>query len=676
MTPLRRMAAALGDAALEALASKGLVRRAAADEASGKVAIVSETTTSAELTADGETVRIDAAGPERSGCTCPAAGLCRHRLAALIHLRGATIEEPAVATEAAPAETDWAAALVRITADDVVAFAGRTAAKEAFAAADRAVAALEPRGGDLTVRLAAQDPVLFRAAGGLDTAVTKAPAQRRKAAIATAYLAARQALGLPALAPPAELDPGAPAALDLTGLEDVRAFLRRLYAVGLAFTPAALEREAMRLALAGRVETLPRLSALLRRLASGLAALRRRDADADSDDLLAIAAETYALTIALEAAPDEQARLALAGAPRQEYAPVGTLELIGLGAQQWEAASGAHGVTAHFFAPPGGRAYSASLARGNRLDPTFHPGEAFHTTPLWGLPLARTCQAQLTLTGALASPSGRLSSSASTTARARSWAPDRKAVRGWPIAFEDWAALETHLQTALSPRLSTAPGAQSPVVLLAATHAQARFDELTQTLTWPVRDAQGRWIGLTLQFEGPERQRISVLERLIARERFWGVVCLAEEDAGRIALSPFALWGGKAWLLDGEMRRPDQSLAEERGTLLGRLRQAALGTGGPERLAAGAGPTDTLIADAWAVLLKRAELGRAGDDEALARSAADAAGRLEAGGLAALAGPFKSLAAAAPGDAAGQALKCAYALATARRARARLLWMG
>lgn len=70
---------------LAALAGEGLLRRAQKDLDAGKVARIAHEALS--VLADGQTVRLDPLKPERSTCTCPAAGWCKHRVAALLLVR-------------------------------------------------------------------------------------------------------------------------------------------------------------------------------------------------------------------------------------------------------------------------------------------------------------------------------------------------------------------------------------------------------------------------------------------------------------------------------------------------------------------------------------------------------------------------------------------------------------
>ncbi|OWJ64637.1 hypothetical protein BWR60_23750 [Inquilinus limosus] len=658
------MAQGLDDAALEALASRGLLRRATAD--AGRVRVEREDERSADLILDGETVRLDTKGLATSTCTCPAPGICRHRLAAAIHLRGATAEA---------ASTDWAAVFDAIGIEELARYAGRSGWRNALVAAPEVAVEIKSETSSLTVRLGTAEPVVFLAVGGLDAAITKAALKDRKACVVAAALAARRALGLPPPAIETNADADLPAqAPDSRVLREVRDFLCRVYGTGLAIAPMALEEEARTLALAGRVEAMPRVSGLLRSLAAGIGTLRRREADADSEALLALAAECHALCVALDAAPSEQLRIGLAGQVRQDYASISDLALVGLGARLWETTSGAHGATAHLFDAEGGRAYTASLARPDRTDPLFTPVSAFRQTAIWGTTMAELCAGRVHLAGAQASPAGRLSAAASVTARVEPWTPTREAVAGWSCAFDDWAALEASLQSAFTPRLAAGPLPEVPVVLIFSRHATARFDEISQSLVWPLADARRRWVGLTLRYEGPERDRIPVLERLVASARFWAVLAVAALDGGRIELRPYALWGEAQQLLDFDARPSDAGTASR--SLLDRLRRlGSRPANGPAGPVTPTHATDAVLNQAWARLLRRAESGGMQPADVFAREAGRLAGRLEPAGFVALAKAFRGLAVASPDMLPALGLRSAYMVSTLRRARARLVWM-
>lgn len=665
MSGARSMAAGLSDVALEGLASRGLVRRAQADVTAGKISLLREAGDEIELMVDGQTVRLASGGPAKGSCSCPAPGICRHKLAAILYLRGAERTQDGGTNESAKA--DWKSVFEAITPAAIERFAGKTGWADATGH-DLGGSTVEDQADAFTVQVAGETfRVIFLPKGGLAAAITKAPARSRKALIAAAALAARNSLGLTNAG--IEAIKPAPVAknIDTRALADARHFLERAFTTALAVAPAALEDEARQLALSSRVDALPRLGGLLRSIASAIAALRRRNADADPDGLLGLLAQAYALCMALEKQPVEPLRSALAGVVRQDYAPTGDTDLYGLGARLWQTASGAHGVTTHLFAPASGESYTLTLAHADHKDVQFHPKQAFHETPIWGEPMSRLCGARVAVTGALASASGRLSTSTATMARVEDWSPERDRVRQWACAFDDWERLQAYLQARFAPRLANEADNNVPVVLIFTRHASASFDEITQTLNWPLADAAGRWIGLSLDYDGEGRARIPALEQAIRDERFWGVLANAFLQDGRLALQPYALWGSRQILLDFQ---PSTKLLDS-DSFLAWMRKLRLGrSSGPTVFAATNSTTNVLLDRAWDILIRRAEAGER--STGIARDAAELSQLMERAGLGAIGRVFARLANTADGAA---CLRAAYAVTAARQARASLPWM-
>ena len=79
MPQLIPLYAQIDDATLEAMTSKGIVRRARADA----VNVRFESTGADEMVAtiEGATVRLDDKGLAKARCSCPAATICRHKIA-------------------------------------------------------------------------------------------------------------------------------------------------------------------------------------------------------------------------------------------------------------------------------------------------------------------------------------------------------------------------------------------------------------------------------------------------------------------------------------------------------------------------------------------------------------------------------------------------------------------
>ena len=85
--------AQIDDATLEAMASKGIVRRAHADAVNVRLKSIGAD----EIvgTNKGATVRLDDKGLAKARCSCPAATVCRHKIAVVLALRTQAGEQQA-----------------------------------------------------------------------------------------------------------------------------------------------------------------------------------------------------------------------------------------------------------------------------------------------------------------------------------------------------------------------------------------------------------------------------------------------------------------------------------------------------------------------------------------------------------------------------------------------------
>lgn len=576
MSGLVAALAVFDDAALEALANKGLVRRAAKDVETGKVVVTTLDAAGAVVAADGDTVTIDAKGPKLAQCTCPAQGVCRHRLAAVIVLRGSAgpaAAEPIIAPattqfapahfDAPPAEPPPSPALAEMLATELAHLA-RWTGKAAFRAAGELVQAatapvIRTDGKALVVHLAETEPEVRILPGqGLDGIISKATAARRKALHAAAVLALRRANGLPLVEPASEHDAAAPLATprrepeserDPTFHASVRRALEDGMRTALNQAPLALEDRLFELSVSSRADRLPRLSRLLRDIAAQLREKRARDIAHRPAALLSGLATAYALNDAIEKCTNGEAAAALAGEVRQDFEPAGTLTLDGLGAETWATRTGARGVTGYFYAHEISRILTATLARTSANDPSFDPEVAFHRDLLWGMaPLSTLARGRVTLASARLSRQGRLSLAGDTTAMVAAAASPVEEARGWPVTFGDWSQLEKILQKRFSARLSTQPET-GPLLLAPTFHAKARFDEVAQEHTWPVADAQGRWIGLTLRHGTSQGASSAYVDEMtgarMIRLSAIGDVCLVlalpQIEAERVALRPVSV---------------------------------------------------------------------------------------------------------------------------------------
>src|SRR6185312_6030714 len=422
----------IDDATLEAMSSKGIVRRARADavnvrfESSGADEIIA--------TIDSATVKLDDKGLTKARCSCPAATICRHKIAVVLALRSQAGEQQATPI----VEIDWpvrVSTFDRKTLQNAVGKAGLREAIRLLALTEAAVVEAGKLSLTVVLRLKAEETeVAIPAQGDFGSVVSALPERRRPASHAAAILAARRHFGLEAIeideveavADHNEFVPDGPL------LSAMRDAVWRAYSHGFTVPSRALEERLMLLAISSRAEAMPRLSASLRRIAEGLEQRRSRNVNHDPAELLREIAFAHALLHAVSQTRDDRRLRRLAGAVRAEYEPVGDVELIGLGAALFETIAGAVGVTSHFIEPATGRRFTASLARGTAHDTRFDPRAAFQSQPLWGRTLAELSSATYRLSGAQASSTGRLSLSQTSHAEAiQPFRPDRDRIAAW-----------------------------------------------------------------------------------------------------------------------------------------------------------------------------------------------------------------------------------------------------
>ena len=580
MAQLIPLYAQIDDATLEAASSKGIVRRARAD--ASKVQF--ESTSDDEIVGciEGATVRLDDKGLAKARCSCPAATVCRHKIAVVLALRTQASEQQTAPT----AEIDWPARLATFDRKSLQAAVGKTGLREAIRLAALAEASTVEAGLlslKVLLRLSTEEiEVAIPAKGGFAAVASSLPERRRPGGHAAAILAARRNFGLEAI----ELDE-AEAAVDkrefvpdgplLGAMQDA---VCRAYSQGFAVPSRALEDRLMLLAVSSRAEAMPRLSASLRRIAESLEQRRLRNVNHDPVELLREIANAHALLYAVSQIKDDGRLRRLAGAVRAEYEPIGDVDLIGLGAALFETITGAVGVTGHFVAPATGRRFTATLARSTTHDTRFDPRAAYRTQPVWGHTLARLSSATFRLSGAQASSTGRLSLSQTSRAEAvQPFAPSRDTITAWShdpnapisgLAVASWPILADHLARCFAPSLDTPPLPAQLVVLLPSRIAPVAFDDLTQRLRWPLMDFTGAWISLTLDYNEEGRglgaSRIAALEATIgdgSNKRPFAIVAIARPEGGHITLEPIGLWGETQTSLDF----PDKSQSQAADTV-------------------------------------------------------------------------------------------------------------
>lgn len=542
------------DDTFAALANRGLLRRAGKDLASETPEVTAEDEGALALAFAGHRLRFDARGPAKATCSCPTAGVCQHILSVALWLKaqdaaegaatataaaGATNATCAAAGEAAgnaagdaagaaavpPSHADPLAplhdALLRFTAAELSKHAGKPGYRWAW----QFVQDLDPerdlrlaRGSNLVIGFL-RPRVDFRyPGGGLDALVADAEVGAAAKYRVAAVLAYQRAHGVAIAAPESSAAPR-PAALDLGqdhALPEVgeaargasrarlRASIRKLIAecveLGLSHLSQAIADRFATLAVWSQGADYPRLARQLRRLADHVELLLARAGGADEHRLFEEATQVHALVAALESADAKGAEPGhLVGRARDRFDALGEVELLGLGALPWRAASGYVGLTLLFWAPAMRRFLSCTDARPEG-QPGFDPVKRYRQAGPWqglGAP-ELTSGRRLRLADAQASGLGKLSASEKTCAQ-----PEPVAAADFLSALDvvsDWSALVQARAQARRSLLAEPEPMQDWVVLRPATCGAARFDATRQVLDWPLVDAAGARIDCELAY--------------------------------------------------------------------------------------------------------------------------------------------------------------------------------
>lgn len=561
---------AYDDDTLATLANAGLLRRAAKDVEAGKVQWQRQGDTDGVVQADGQQVQLDARGPQKAQCDCPAPGLCKHILAAALWLRALpeggpeasvpeTVPANAAALEAnadAPAQPLPPPAAQADPLAEVLALDSAVLFKAAGVAAQRRASQALPCGVEWRVQgsaLVMDLPALgvscrWVAGAGFDGMVSEVPARERRAVHLIALAAVRTAAGQPLAWPDGQAPQAAPAVeaprplgtSERAFVQQVQTLLGELLRGGLSHVSRLSSAQLLALNMSARGEGLPRLAALLRNLAGMVDALERRDHRTLEADALALMARTHALCVALcapEATPDTLALLR--GRVRRDFDETAALALLPLGAYWWQTMGGARGLTLGLWDVDGQRLLQATLARPDGSDPGFSRHAAWATLAVWpGAGAAhKLCQAPLQLEQPRLADDGRLAvGGASRASVAPAWRADDP--RLTTLGCGCWADLRGPLQAA------TGLGGESVDMLLLRprhTHAPV-LDETRQQLHWALQDEAGQWLRLTIPVSDETALRLDNLDRLTARQApIHAVLVRVERTGAETLLVPVAV---------------------------------------------------------------------------------------------------------------------------------------
>jgi hypothetical protein len=536
---LRAQCARLDRATLEALTTKGLVRRAQKDFENGvEVALVSTSADTIVLRVADATVEIGWGGITKATCTCPAKEACRHLIIACLWLGQPTAEahnieaahDHAAASEQAGddavadlRESETARSfedLLQLSPAELTKAAGKKVVRQAWELlAGEPACAVDEQPHLLVVTFPhAGQTVRLLSGAGIKGGICSCRASDICAHRVAAVVVYQRAHGIDAdefkiFAPnqPALQESGEAPRSRAEIIASAKALLAACVEIGICHLSPMIRDRFSTLSISALGVNLPRLALALGSLGEGVTLALARDARADERVWLLAAARTFALCCALENVT-ESSRIDLTGTHRTRYEAVGVMELIGVGAEQWQTMSGYAGLTLLFWEQATQRWYSWSEARPVHGLNGFDPQARFLQEMPWPglMSPAQAAESRFKLMQARRNYQGRLSGSAHTRALVLGPAEPQQ-LDFAQCAFRDWAALRAYAISTLTCGLEERHPLRDLVVVYPQQWGARFFDEIAQVFNWQIMDEQGRQLSLSLPFDQEHASAIKTL---------------------------------------------------------------------------------------------------------------------------------------------------------------------
>jgi len=553
---LRGLLKGIDDEALASVANKGLLRRAQKDLESAPPAILAVEEGCVQVQLADATVGVREM-PSKCSCSCPARGICRHILSALVYLRdssdlaacdgpvqGTLFQDDSggVAAFAATEAVDLpvpspAEVLGSLSDQELQTWAGKQLVRKA----------LKVLAADLPVEIDASESFVLRfptrnitcrwiPGGGLQGMICSCQAEGVCEHVVTAILAYQVSLGKRQVTvEQASLTESRGAPRTRTEvLASVGTVLREMLSLGLARLSAATAQRLTTLAVSAHGVDLPRLERMLKTLADEVQLALRRDAQSNSANLVAQAARVEALRTALA----KNASAALVGQHRSQYYDVGQITLVGMGAQRWRSKGGYHGVTVYFWDES--RKDWATWSESRPVSQTAFDGASrFRSAGPWEgcRSPQEAAESVLRLSQACRNSQGRVSGRSAT--RALLMGPSRP--REVPGAITAWTELTEQAKRLFGGGLGERNEGLELVLLVPKTWGPGFYDTLRQELVRPVADEAGRVVNLWLPFTPENEAGVEFLEGHDTAETF-GLLGALQLVAGQVCVQPISLY--------------------------------------------------------------------------------------------------------------------------------------
>ena len=298
----------------------------------------------------------------------------------------------------------------------------------------------------------------------------------------------------------------------------------------------------------------PSAEGSMERLAAMAHSYFSRSAAYRDEALLSVLADVFDRAQRLHAASEGELAV-LAGSFREEYLPCPPLRLTLLGEREFHAASGYEGRVYYFWETRENRFYTWTAARPTIYDtPRRRMTGAFQAAP-WQLEgtMARLYGVSIELRDGRAARGRRLSSSGES----------RAAVTGF---LDPWDALPPERQYTdfsrllrdLRPHLPDGPEADRVALLLPRFCGAPSFDRVSQTFRLPLWDAKLRRLVLEVRYSKVVQAVVDALDRFaekaVRRRKQSAFLVLCSLDGDALRFYPIEVYAG--WGRHGARPRP------------------------------------------------------------------------------------------------------------------------
>jgi hypothetical protein len=544
----KRQILAYDDAALAQLCSTGLLRRAGKQLEAGKVELHSDESGQGVFAVGAQQVTLLKAPLEQSLCDCSAGGVCVHILAAVLHTREnaepSTTPQDEGAASVGPCEE-----LAAYSPEAVMKWAGKPGTRLAA----RLLATLpstssederrvEEKPGSLEIVLDAEVQCRYILGAGLDGILCDAPESRRKGIIAACLLYWQQQQGRVVQWPDDSRPESAEGPLSEEEgalVREVQQQLKRMLDAGLMHLPQAHETALRTLAWSARGESLPRLSALLLRLAGEITAFRDRVAGTDARQLFDLLTAVWVLCERLLSTDPEQIKN-LRGRFRRDYSAKSVGPLWSCGAYRYMSRSGAQGVSAILWDLESREPLRLNMGRTGEGAGAFNPYTLWQSVVAWnkGRSLESMNAQVLRLEGARVSGDGRLSLSQETFLQSVE-APCRFAEAIAELGITRWDRLSESMEAVLENEEALMP----PLIIRPSEVKAFQVAEHDQRWIGWARDTDKKWLRLSAPVDDIHNERVAAINKLIDETPFgfWGLVLEPRRDRENLLLTPVAV---------------------------------------------------------------------------------------------------------------------------------------